>query len=32
MEISAEFEAREDTPYYVEYYKENLDGGYDVRT
>jgi hypothetical protein len=32
MEISAEFEARNDTPYYVEYYKENLEGWYDVWT
>ena len=32
MEISAEFKAREDTPYYVEYYKENLEGWYDVWT
>ena len=32
MEISVEFKAREDTPYYVEYYKENLDGWYDVWT
>ena len=32
MEISVEFKAKEDTPYYVEYYKENLEWGYEVWT
>ena len=32
MEISVEFKAKEDTPYYVEYYKEKLEWGYDVWT